>query len=110
MTLRISAVEGNAASRGNLLRLCINGLEDQSHDLYHYHLDTWTFLPKSHDECVRMGLGYYLSRWETFNVSFDRLAAGTFQGVTWSLDLDPRLAPQVLTRVGAWFSDHLVCR
>ena len=83
------------------MRLCINDLQDQSYDLYHYHLDTWTFLPKSHAECLQMGIGHYLSRWETFNTSFDRLAAGTFRGITWSLDLDPRAGPQVFTRVGA---------
>lgn len=101
MTLEISVVEGNAASRGDLLRLCINDLPDQTFDLYHYHLDTWTFLPKSHDECVQTGLGYYLSRWETFNISFDRLAAGTFGRITWSLELDPRAGAQVFHRVGA---------
>ena len=101
MTLRISAVEGNAASHGSSLRLCIDDLQDQNSDLYHYPLDTWTFLPKSHDECLQMRFGYFLSRWETFNISFDRLAAGTFQGVSWSLDLDPRAGLQVFERVGA---------
>ena len=98
MTLSISTVDGNAE---NPLRLCINGLPDQNFDLYHYHLDTWTFLPKSHDHSLEMGIGHYLSRWETFNISFDRLAAGTFHGVTWPLDLDPRAGPQVFSRVGA---------
>ena len=100
-TLRISIVEGNAASRENSLRLCINGLQDQNFELYHYHLDTWTFLPKSHDQALDMGIGHYLSRWETFNVSFDRLAAGTFWGVTWVLDLDPRAGPQVFSQLSA---------
>ena len=99
MTLKINAVEENANSHGNLLRLDINGLPDQKYDLYHYHLDTWTFLPKSHDECIQMGFGYYIFRWETF--SLDRLTAGTFQGVSWSLDLDPRAGLQVFKRVGA---------
>ena len=84
MTLSISNVEGNAE---HPLRLCINGLQDQTFDLYHYHLDTWTFLPESHDQSLKMGLGRYLSNGATFNVSFDRLAAGTFRGVMWSLDL-----------------------
>ena len=101
MTLSISNVEGNAATHENSLRLCINGLRDQNFDLYHYHLDTWTFLPKSHDQALKMGIGNYLSRWEAFNVKFDRLTAGTFRGVTWSLDLDPRTGPQVFSRVGA---------
>lgn len=79
----------------------INDLEDQSYNLCHYHPDTWTFLPKSHDEALEMGDGHFLSKWVIFNVTFDRLAAGTFQGVTWSLDLDHRLAPQGFTRVGA---------
>ena len=101
MTLRISIVEGNAASREYSLRLCTNGLQDQNIDLYHYHLDTWTFFPKSHDQSLKTGIGHYLSRWETLNVSFDRLAAGSFRGVTWLLDLDPRAGPQVFSRVGA---------
>ncbi|KAK0511173.1 hypothetical protein JMJ35_006725 [Cladonia borealis] len=103
MTLEISAVEGNAASGGELLRLCINGLPDQSFDLYHYHLDTWTFFPKSHDQCLELGMGYYLLNWESFNVSFDRLDGimGTFRGLSWPLDLDPRAGPQLLSRVGA---------
>ena len=100
MTLKISVVEENAVSHRNLLRLCINDLPDQNFDLCHYHHDTWTFLPTSRDECIQMGMGYCLSRWETFNVSFNRLAAGAFQGVTWSLDLDPRAGPQVFSREG----------
>ena len=40
MALNISTAEGNVE---NPLRLCINGLPDQNFDLYHYHLDTWTF-------------------------------------------------------------------
>ena len=99
MTLQISAVEEDAASRETPLRLCINNLQDQNFDLYHCHLDTWTFLPKSHDVYIQMGYGYYLSRWEIFNISFDRLVAGAFQDVSWSLDLDPRAGSQVFERV-----------
>ena len=79
MTLRIRAVEENET----LLRLCINDLPDQKFELYHYHLDTWTFLPDSHDECIQLGFGYYLSRWESFDLHFERLVAGTFHGVSW---------------------------
>ena len=89
MTLEISAVgEGS-------LRLCINGLSDQSFDLHHYHIDTWPFLPKSHDECLELGMGYYLLSWESFNVSFDRLDGilGPLRGLIWQLDLDPRADP-----------------
>ena len=99
MTLQISAVEEDAASRETPLRLCINDLQDQNFDLYHYHLDTWTFLPKSHDECIQLGLGYYLSGWENFTINFERLVARAFQDVSWSLDLDPRAGSQVFERV-----------
>ena len=97
MTLNIST--GGEDS----LRLCVNGLSDQIFDLYHYHLDTWTFFPKSHDQCLEMGMGYYLHNWESFNVSFERLAGAleTFQGLTWPLHLDPRVGPQFFSRVGA---------
>lgn len=40
-------------------------------------------------------IGHYLSRWEIFNVSFNKLAAGTFRGITCSLHSDPRSGPQV---------------
>ena len=99
MTLQISAVEEDAASRETPLRLCINDLQDQNFDLYHYHLDTWTFLPKSHDVCIQMGFECYLSRWENFTISFERLVAAAFQDVSWSLDLDPRAGSQVFERV-----------
>ena len=97
MTLRISTFGENS------LRLCINGLPDQNFDLYHYHFDTWTFLPKSHDQCLELGMGYYLLNWKTFNVSFDRLdgTLGTFRGLTWPLGLDLRAGPQAFSRVGA---------
>ena len=95
MTLEINAVGGDS------LQFCINGLADQTFDLYHYHLNTWTFFPKSHDHALEMGVGYYLFKWETFNISFDRLVAGTFRGLTWPLDLDPCVGPHVFGRVDA---------
>ena len=97
MTLKINTVGEDS------LRLCINGLPDQIFDLYHYHLDTWTFFPKSHDQCLEMGMGYYLHNWERFNVGFERLAEGlgTFRGLTWPFDLDSRADPPLFSRIGA---------
>ena len=89
MTLRISALGEES------LRLCINDLPQQQFDLYHYHLDTWIFLTGSYDQCLELGMGYYLLDWGTFNISFDRLVAGTFRGLTWLLDFDPRAEPHV---------------
>ena len=100
MTLHVSIATNHSSSESPELQLCINDLPDQNLSLYHYHRDTWSFLPKSRDECLAMGLGVYIPSWQTFNFEFDRFAVDNFRGILWTMDLDPRVGPQVFSRIG----------
>ncbi|KAJ4321444.1 hypothetical protein N0V84_005366 [Fusarium piperis] len=85
------------------LRLCINGLEGQVFELYHYHADSWTFLGETRDDCIEKGYSMYLLSWESWIIKFDLFENGRFSKVKWRLDTDTRLGPQVFLR------NYLVC-
>lgn len=80
------------------LRLCINGLESQMFELYHYHTDSWTFLRESRDDCIEKGYSMYLLSWESWIITFDLFENGRFCKVKWRLDTDKRLGPQEFLR------------
>ncbi|EEU36090.1 uncharacterized protein NECHADRAFT_53115, partial [Fusarium vanettenii 77-13-4] len=80
------------------LHLCINGLEGQVFELYHYHTDSWTFVRGTRDECIEKGYAMYLLSWESWIIEFDVLESGQFLEVKWRLDTDERLEPQVFLR------------
>jgi hypothetical protein len=95
----VSIATDCSSSESLELPFCINDLADQNLSLYHYHLDTWSFLHKSRGECLAMGLGTYDPSWQTFNLEFDRFAVNCFRGILWTMDLDPRVGPQVFGRI-----------
>ncbi|RTE84066.1 hypothetical protein BHE90_001341 [Fusarium euwallaceae] len=80
------------------LSLCINGLESQVFELYHYHTDSWTFLGKTRDDCIEKGYSMYLLSWESWIIKFDHFENGRFCKVKWRLDTDKRLGPQEFLR------------
>lgn len=80
------------------LRLCINELESQVFDLYHYHTDSWTFLGETRDDCIEKGYSMYLLSWESWIIKFDLYENGRFCKVKWRLDTDKRLKPQEFLR------------
>ncbi|RSL74654.1 hypothetical protein CEP53_000098 [Fusarium sp. AF-6] len=80
------------------LSLCINGLESQVFDLYHYHTDSWTFLGETRDDCIEKGYSMYLLSWESWIIKFDHFENGRFRKVKWRLDTDKRLGPQEFLR------------
>lgn len=100
MTLHVSKVAGHFPHSPPGMEICINGMSEQSLRLYHYHYDTWSFLPKSRDDCLAKGLAIYVSSWKAFNFEFDRFATDRFRGILWSMDIDPRAGPQVFSRIG----------
>ena len=100
MTLCIRTFSEPCSHTTPQLQLCIDGVPDQRFELYHYHSDTWSFLPDSRDECLALGLGMYISSWRAFNIEFNRFAVNRFCGILWTLDLDPRAGSQVFSRVG----------
>jgi hypothetical protein len=100
MTLRVSVTTDFPSIDLPKLQLCIDDLPDQKLRLHPYHLDTWSFLPKSRDECLAMGLGIYAYNWKAFKFEFERYAVDRFWGVLWGMDLDPRAGPQVFSRIG----------
>ncbi|KAL9609450.1 MAG: hypothetical protein Q9167_005779 [Letrouitia subvulpina] len=71
---------------------------DQVLELYHYHKDTWTYLPSSRDECLLQGLSLHVSNWKSLLFKFDRFAVDKFRGLQWEMGLDPRSGPQVFSR------------
>ncbi|KAL2848177.1 hypothetical protein BJY01DRAFT_246502 [Aspergillus pseudoustus] len=80
-----------AADPSSKLRLRINDNEEQTFDLYHYHRDTWTFLPASRDEAIQQGYSAYLYSRQAFLIEFsDRADDDHFQVIRWKLDLDQR--------------------
>lgn len=89
MTLEVGAFGSSPA-----LRLRINGNEEQTFDLHHYHHDTWTFLPSTRDECFRQGYSAYLYSWQAFLIEFTGMKDGHFQSVHWKLDMDPKVEKQ----------------
>ncbi|RLL95786.1 hypothetical protein CFD26_104121 [Aspergillus turcosus] len=82
MTLEIGAFGSSPA-----LCLRINGNEEQTFDLHHYHHDTWTFLPSTRDECFRQGYSAYLYSWQAFLIEFTDMKDGHFQGSKETADL-----------------------
>ncbi|KAI8651272.1 hypothetical protein NCS55_01371000 [Fusarium keratoplasticum] len=80
------------------LRLCINGLESQVFELYHYHTDSWTFLRDSRDDCIEKGYSMYLLSWESWIINFDLFENDRFCKIKWRLDTDKRLGPQEFLR------------
>jgi hypothetical protein len=100
MTLRVSIATDRSSSDPPELQLCIGDLADQKFKLQHYHVDTSSFLPKTRDECLAMGLGIYIYSWKAFNFEFDRFLVDRFRGMLWNMDLDPRVGPQVFSRTG----------
>ncbi|KAI5456153.1 beta-lactamase/transpeptidase-like protein [Mariannaea sp. PMI_226] len=40
----------------NPLCLCINDTKEQVFYMYHYHADSWTFLPETRDDCIDNGI------------------------------------------------------
>jgi len=77
----------------------INGIREQTFELYHYHRDSWTFMPSSRDECLRLGLGIYIPCWQSFILEFGPYDSGQSRWVRWRLDPDPRVTPHVFSRV-----------
>ncbi|MCJ1459423.1 hypothetical protein MMC28_009801 [Mycoblastus sanguinarius] len=82
------------------LRLWINGLTEQTFELYHYHHDSWTFLPGSRDKCLALGLEIYIPSWRSFILDFDNYVAGRLNTLRWTLDPDQRVKAQIFTRQG----------
>lgn len=81
-------IQGDDSGR---MKMCINSLDEQIFDLYHYHGDNWTFMPSSRDECLKQGYGSYIQSWRSFIIKFDDFCNGRFWGVRWFLDPDPRV-------------------
>ncbi|KAM6511332.1 Hypothetical protein NCS54_01396500 [Fusarium falciforme] len=94
MTLRVS-LSGDPEYP---LRLCINGLNSQVFELYHYHTDSWTFLGESRDDCIEKGYSMYLLSWESWIIDFDLFENDRFCKVKWRLDTDKRLDSQTFLR------------
>ncbi|KAJ5609032.1 hypothetical protein N7528_009599 [Penicillium herquei] len=76
------------------LQLRINNCHQQTFDLYHYHHDAWTFLPKDRDECIRNGFSAYLYDWNALIIYFKDYKDGHFGSVSWRLDPDVRVEEQ----------------
>jgi CubicO group peptidase (beta-lactamase class C family) len=83
------------AEGSSKLRLRINDNEEQTFELYHYHRDTWTFLPASRDEVIRQGYSSYLYSWQAFLIGFTDVADNHFQSIRWKLDFDQGVEKQV---------------
>lgn len=96
MTLSITTILDEKAVLPNTqkLRLCINHCDEQTFDLYHYHHDTWTFLPGDRDECIRNGYSGYLFDWNAFMIEFNGFKDDHFDSVSWRLDPDIRVYAQ----------------
>lgn len=77
----------------------INGIIEQTFELHHYHRDSWTFMPGSRDECLRLGLGIYIPCWQSFVLEFGPYDGGQCRWVRWRLDPDSRVASHVFGRV-----------
>ncbi|KAI8711523.1 hypothetical protein NCS52_01416100 [Fusarium sp. LHS14.1] len=84
MTLRVSLSEDNKY----FLHLCINGLESQIFELFHYHTDSWTFLGETRDDCIEKGYSMYLLSWESWIIKFDLDENDRFCKIKWRLDTD----------------------
>lgn len=82
--------------------LFINGLEEQMIELYHYHEDCWTFLPKTRDECLSQGLETYMPSPRSFTVYFERFSGDKCHAVDWALDSDERVQHTRFTRLCEW--------
>ena len=100
MTISITVAHQRLHSPHNIqLQLRINDLEDQTFDLYHYRYDSWTFLPRSRDECLQKGLHFYILSWKAFIIDFNGLKSSQFQCLSRTLDLDTRVRSQTFYRV-----------
>ncbi|KAK7426663.1 hypothetical protein QQZ08_006841 [Neonectria magnoliae] len=80
------------------LRLCINGIEEQVFELYHYHTDSRTFLQSTRDACIENGYSMYLLSWESWIIEFDLSEDGLFGKIKWVLDPDEPVDSQVFLR------------
>ncbi|CAM1509595.1 Fc.00g033340.m01.CDS01 [Cosmosporella sp. VM-42] len=80
------------------LRLQINRIEEQTFGLYHYHKDSWTFFPRTRDDCIRAGYPTYLFSWESFIIDFDTPKGDLLQNMRWRLDPDKRVGATLFTR------------
>lgn len=77
----------------------INGIREQTFELYHYHRDSWTFMPNSRHECLRLGFGLYIPCWQSFVLEFGPYDSGQSRWVRWRLDPDLRVMSHVFSRV-----------
>lgn len=84
----------------------INGINEQKFSLYHYHEDSWTFLPSSREECLRLGYGIYIPCWWSFVLTFGPEDSGHCHWVRWRLDPDPRVTAHLFSRVGGGGGGH----
>lgn len=72
--------------RANVLKclepIYINHCHERTFDLDHYHHlhDTWAFVPKARDDCIRDGYSAYLFDCNIFLIQFNG-----FQGSTMSI-------------------------
>ncbi|KAF9773379.1 hypothetical protein IL306_008834 [Fusarium sp. DS 682] len=95
MSLVFSVVESHPIPH---MRMIINGLPDQVFDLYHYHHNSWTFLPETRDACIAHGYSAFISEWENVVLDFENDVDGVFQVVNWKLSPDARVNQTIFQR------------
>ncbi|KAJ5735276.1 uncharacterized protein N7483_000401 [Penicillium malachiteum] len=80
MRLSITSLPGHRVDPLNSkkLQLRINNCHKQTFNLYHYHHDAWTILPKDRDECIRNGYSGHLYDWNAFIINFKDFKDGHF--------------------------------
>ncbi|KAK3168741.1 hypothetical protein OEA41_005189 [Lepraria neglecta] len=103
LTIKSLPLTGPGPNEPFKMKMQINGLEQQIFELYHYHHDSRTFLPKSSEECLREGLEMYIPSWKSFNIEFGRFAAEQFHSVHWRLDPDERVEAHTFYRLVDFF-------
>lgn len=101
MTLSITTSEVTQRAKGDTgrilgddigrMQMCINNLNEQTFDLYHYSGDSWTFMPSSRDECLKQGYGPYIPNFRCFIIKFDPSDEGFIDCMRWYLDPDERV-------------------
>ncbi|KAK4210491.1 beta-lactamase/transpeptidase-like protein [Rhypophila decipiens] len=67
-----------------IMRMRINGHDDQAMVLNYYNDDVFSYLPDSYDECLKRGLDR--THWSAFLIHFLRDEQGRVKGCRWELD------------------------
>jgi hypothetical protein len=75
-----------AAFRGPIqLHMRINDINEQTFPLYHYDNDRWSFMPKTRDDCRRLGFHDFMWGWKAWSIEFADEKDVAFERLSWAL-------------------------